>query len=100
MRINPFLHRKCLKRGICGTGSENFKTGSKAHDPKPNFYGLENSIFDQKWPILTFKWIFDAKMIFTEPEVNFLDPETTSMASKTLLVYQEALFAKPEVTTF
>ena len=49
---------------------------------------------------LTFKRIFYAKMLFTEPEMNFLDPKTTSMAYKTLLVYQEALFAKPEVTTF
>ena len=39
-------------------------------------------------------------MVFTVPEVNISDSESTSMASKTLLVYQEALFAKPEVTTF
>ena len=55
---------------------------------------------DQKWPVLTFKCIFNAKMVFTVPEVNFSDPESTSMASKLHLVYQEALFAKPEVTTF
>ena len=43
---------------------------------------------------------FNAKKVFTVPEVNFSDPGATSMASKTLLVYHEALFAKPEVTTF
>ena len=58
------------------------------------------TFLDQKWSILTFKCIFNAKLVFTVPEVNFSDPESTSMASKTLLVYQEALFAKPEVTTF
>ena len=40
------------------------------------------------------------KMVFTEPEVNFSDLETTCMAFKPLLVYQETYFAKPEVTTF
>ena len=39
-------------------------------------------------------------MAFTEPEVDFSDLETNSMALKTLLAYQEAFFAKPEVTTF
>ena len=47
-----------------------------------------------------FKYVFYAKMVFTEPEVNFSDLETTSMASKSLLVHQEVVFAKPEVTTF
>ena len=54
----------------------------------------------KKWHILTFKGIFHPKMAFTKPEVNFSDAETTFMAFKTLLVSQEALFAKPEVTTF
>ena len=54
----------------------------------------------KKWSILTFMCFFNAKKVFTVPEVNFSDPGATSMASKTLLVYQEALFAKPEVTTF
>ena len=44
--------------------------------------------------------LFYAKMVFTEPEVNFSDLETTSLASKSLLVHQEVVFAKPEVTTF
>ena len=39
-------------------------------------------------------------MVLTVPEVNFSDQKPTSMATKTLIVYQEALFAKPEVTTF
>ena len=33
-------------------------------------------------------------MVFTEPEVNFSDLETTSMASKSLLVHQEVVFCK------
>ena len=49
---------------------------------------------------LTFNCIFYAKMVFTEPEVNFSDLETTSIVFKPLLKYQEAFFAKPEVTTF
>ena len=58
------------------------------------------TLLDQKWPILTFKCIFYAKMAFTGPEVDFLDLKTNPMALKTLFAYQEAFFAKPEVTTF
>ena len=32
--------------------------------------------------------------------MNFFEPETTCRGSKVSFVYQEALFAKPEVTTF
>ena len=39
-------------------------------------------------------------MAIMGPEVNFSDPETISMASKSTFMYQEVLFAKPEVTTF
>ena len=43
-----FLYGNCLKSGIFETGSENFKTGSKAHDRRPNCYVPNNDIYGPK----------------------------------------------------
>ena len=43
-----FLYGNCLKSGIYETGSENFKTRSKAHDRRPNFYVPNNDIYGPK----------------------------------------------------
>ena len=43
-----FLHRNCLKSGVCGSGSENFKTGNKAYDHKPNIHAPKNDIYGPK----------------------------------------------------
>ena len=43
-----FSHRNCLKSGVCGSGSENFKTGNKAYDHKPNIHAPKNDIYGPK----------------------------------------------------
>ena len=48
--LYSFLYKNGVKSGIYGTGSENFKTGSKVHDQKPNFHVPKNDIYGSKIP--------------------------------------------------
>ena len=68
-----FLHRNCLKSGIYGTGSENFKTKSKAYYPNPNIHSPKNDIYRPKNDIYGPK--IACKVVFTKPEVTILNPE-------------------------
>ena len=42
------MHRKCLKNGIYGTGSETYKTRTKAHDPDQYIHAPKNDILGPK----------------------------------------------------
>ena len=71
--------------------------------PRRNFMCSKVIYVDLKWPktrLNAFLCKNRQKIVFTLPEVNFSNSETTSITSTVTFMYQEVIFAKPEVTIF